>query len=348
MMRVPRKGRRSTMAGMLTGAAVLALALVHGTAAVSAAGTALPAEDPDSEGRLLVLNKHDNNLMVLDVPSYRLLATVAVGEEPHEVAATPDGRKAYVANARGRSISVVDLRGYKVARMIRSESLSFPHGLQVTPDGRHLLVTSEGSGRLFLIDAARDVILRSVTTSQKRAHMVAILRGGRRAYVANVASDSLTVLALPDLRIVRNLKVGSGPEGIAASPNGRWIVTALQGTDQVAIVDAGSHEVMARLPTGRTPIRVAITPNSFTALVANRTSDDVSIIDLLGRRVKTTVRVGKRPGGLVTDARGSRAYVCNNGSNSVSVISVSGSQVMSQIPVGAEPDGVAFVPRSRS
>jgi YVTN family beta-propeller protein len=346
-MRVERRDRWLTRAAIRAGAAILALALVHGAAAFDAAGTAAPGDDPESEGRLLVLNKRDNNLMVFDVPSYRLLATVAVGEEPHEVAATPDGRKAYVANARGRSISVVDLRGYKVARTIRSESLSSPHGLQVTPDGRHLLVTSEGSGRLFLIDTARDVIQRSVTTSQKRAHMVTILKGGRRAYVANVASDSLTVLTLPDLRIVKNFKVGQGPEGIAASANGRWIVTALQETDQVAIVDVAGNEVVARLPTGRTPIRVAITPNSFTALIANRASDDVSVIDLLGRRVKTTVGVGRRPGGLVTDARGSRAYVCNNGSNTVSVVSISGSQVMDQIPVGAEPDGIAFVPRGR-
>lgn len=306
------------------------------------------ADPAAPEGKLLVLNKHDDTLMVFEVPSHRRLATIKVGREPHEVAATPDGRKAYVANARGGSISVVNLKTYEVARTLRSENLSFPHGLEVTPDGRFLLLTSENSRRLFLIDAVRDAILKTTTTTQKRAHMVSILRGGRRACVANIGSDSVTLLSLPDMRILRHLQVGDGPEGIAATPNGRWILVALQGTDQVAILDASGGEVLARLPTGRTPVRVAVTPNSFTAFVSNRGSNDVTLLDILARRVKATVPVGRRPGGVVTDARGSRAYVCNNDSNTVSVVSIAGTEVTEEIEAGSHPDGIAFVPNRAS
>jgi YVTN family beta-propeller protein len=296
-----------------------------------------------SEGRLLVLNKHDDTLMVFDEPSHRLLATIKVGQEPHEVVATPDGRKAYVSNLKARSVSIVDLGTFKVVRTLRSETLDVPHGLAFTPDGRRLLLTSEGSRRLFLIDAARDVVQRSLTTNQARAHMVAMGQGGKRAFVANVGSNSITVLKLPELRVARHIKVGAGPEGIAATPNGRWVLVALQGTDQVAIVDAGDGQVLGRLPTGRTPIRIAVVPRSSLALVSNRGSNDVTILDILERRVKTTVRVGDHPGGLTTNARGTRAYVCNNGSNSVSVVSLPGFEVTDEIAVGAHPDGIAFV-----
>lgn len=306
------------------------------------------AEDPGAppvEGRLLVLNKHDNSLMMIEVPSYRTLATIPVGREPHEVAATPDGRKAYVTNVKDRTVSVVDLEGRRVARTIKSDRFDFPHGVDTTPDGRHVVVTSEGSRRFFLIDATRDVILRSLTTTQARAHMVAVLAGGRRAYAANIDSDTVTILRLPDLRVVRHLPVGDGPEGIGAAPNGKWVLVALQRADQVAILDAGGGSVLARLPAGRTPIRVAVTPNSFTALVTNRASNDVTVLDVLARRVKATVRVGQRPGGVTTNAAGTRAYVCNNGSNTVSVISIPGFEVVHTLPVGAHPDGIDFVPR---
>ncbi len=323
-----------------------------GTAAVLAVlaclpGGGFPAQDEAirSEGRLLVLNKHDDTLMVFDVPSYEKLATIPVGREPHEVAATPDGRKAYTSNVRDKSLSVVDLKAARVSRTLRPDRLDFPHGLAVTPDGRHLIATSEGSRRLFLIDVAKDVVLRSVTTTQSRAHMAVALAGGKRACVTNVGSDSVSLLRIPELRITKNVPVGNEPEGIAATPNGRWIVVALQGSDQAAILDAGSGAVLARLPTGRTPIRVSVTPNSFTALVPNRGSDDVTVLDVLARRVKSTVRVGRRPGGVVTDAAGARAYVCNNDSNTVSVLSIPGLEVTRTIPVGAHPDGIAFVPR---
>jgi YVTN family beta-propeller protein len=306
------------------------------------------AQDPGaipSEGRLLVLSKGEDSLMVLDVPSYKRLAIIPVGKEPHEVVATPDGRKAYVSNARDKTVSVVDLAALRVARTLRSDRFDSPHGLAMTSDGRYLLLTSEGSRRLFLIDAARDVVLRSVTTTQARAHMVVVLKGGKKAFVANVDSDSVTLVRLPDLRIVKHVPVGDGPEGIAATPNGKWVLTALQKTDQIAILDAGSGAVLARMPTGQTPIRLAVTPNSFTALVTNRASNDVTVLDVLARRVKTTVPVGRRPGGVTTDASGSRAYVCNSDSNTVSVISIPGFEVAQTIPVGAQPDGIAFVPR---
>jgi YVTN family beta-propeller protein len=335
-------GKRARSRGAWQAAVLAAIACL----ASPAGRPALAQEDATaSEGRLLVLNKHDNTLMVFDVPSYERLATIPVGREPHEVAATPDGRKAYVSNVRDKTVSVVDLKAGRVVKTLRSDRLEFPHGLDVTPDGRHLVATSEGSRRLFLIDVARNVVLRSVTTTQARAHMVVVLAGGKRACVTNVGSDSVTLLKLPELRILKNVAVGDGPEGIAATSNGRWIVVALQGSDQVAILDAGTGAVLARLPTGRTPIRVAVTPNSFTALVSNRGSNDVTVLDVLARRVKTTVPVGRRPGGVATNPSGSRAYVCNNDSNTVSVLTIPGFEVARTIPVGTHPDGIAFVPR---
>jgi YVTN family beta-propeller protein len=327
----------------------IALAALSLVAALipSGPGSAVAAQEPEerpAEGRLLVLNKSDNTLMVFEVPSYRRLSTIPVGTEPHEVVAAPDGRKAYVSNVRDRTVSVIDLTTQRLARTVRSEHLVTPHGLAVTPDGRHLLLTSEGSRRFFLIDAGRDVILRSVTTTQERAHMVAVLAGGRKAFAANIDSDTVTFLKLPELRIVKHVRVGDGPEGIAATPNGKWVLVALQGADQVAILDPGSGAVLARLPTGRVPVRVAVTPNSFTALVSNRASNDVTVLDVLERRVKTTVRVGQKPGGIVTNDTGTRAYVCNNDSNTVSVLSVPGFEVVDTIEAGAQPDGIAFVP----
>ena len=245
---------------------------------------------------------------------------------------------------RDRSLSVVDLKAYKVVKTIRSPMFDYPHGLGITADGRRLLLTSEGSHRLVLIDTARDVVLRTLTTNQQGSHMVTLLKGDRRAYVANRKSDTISEISVPDLKIVRNLKVGAGPEGIASTANGRWLLVALQGSDQLAILHNESREPVARVPTGATPVRVAVTPNSFTALVSNRASNDVTVIDLLERRVKATVRVGLSPGGIVSNAQGTRAYVCNNGSNSVSVISIAGGEVTETLPAGAGPDGVAFVP----
>lgn len=327
-------------------AAVLCLSFVRASAKEATPEPPSPGAPPhhESEGRLLVVNKGDDSLMVFDVPSHTLVATVPVDPEPHEVAVTPDGRKAYVSCVRGKSLSVVDLKRYKVTATLKPDRVDYPHGMAVTPDGRRLLLTGEGSRRLYLIDTARDVVERAVTTSQAGSHMVVMAKEGRRAWIANRDSESLSLYELPTLRLLKTVKAGPGPEGIALSPNGRWVVTALQRAGQVAIIDAGQGHVVTRLPAGQTPIRVAFPPKGLIALVSNRDSDDLTVIDLAARQVLKTVPVGRRPGGLTTNQRGTRAYISNTASGTVSIVALPGYEVTGTIDVGKNPDGIAFVP----
>lgn len=302
-----------------------------------------PALQPIAD-RLLVLNKLDDNLMVFEAPNRQPIATLTVGDEPHEIAVTPDGRKAYVSNVGDRSITVIDLESLGTRGTIRPARADFPHGLAITPDGELLVLTSERSHRLYLIETRRDVLLRSVTSTQEGMHMVAMPARGRRAYVSNRGSDSISFINVKRLSFEKHVPVGPGPEGIAVTPDGRLLLVALQRADEVVILKQGSGAVLARLPTGRTPVRVAITPDSRTAVIANRDSDNLTIIDLEERTVRGTVPVGDAPGGIVTTPTNDTVYVCNNGSNSVSIVSVTDLRVTGELTVGAHPDGIAFVP----
>lgn len=328
---------------------IVPLALLCGVLAgvtIRAASEATQPAEPvrGSEGRLLVLNKEDDTLMVFDEPTHKRLATVKVGDEPHEVAVTPDGRKAYVANVHDRTISVVDLKTYGVVATLRPEHADYPHGMAISPDGSRLYLTSEGSHRLYVIDTVRDVVERSITISQAGSHLIALTRVGHRGWVANRGSDSVSLFDLPSLRVLKTIKVGPGPEGIAASANGRWVVVALQKAGQVAILDASKAELITRLPAGQVPIRVACAPQMPVALVSNRASDDVTVLDLAARQVVTTVQVGRRPGGVTFNDRGTRAYVANGESKSVTVFTVPGYERTAEIETGAGPDGIAYVP----
>ena len=315
------------------------LALLAGLAATA------PAQDlPETEGRLLVLNQGAENLMVFEVPSHRLLATIPLGHDPREVAATPDGRKAYVSIRGSQGVAVIDLDSYKVVKMIGAAGFQAPQGLVVTADARWLLVTSEGNRRLILVDARRDVVARSLTTPQHGGHCIAIGENGRQAYVANRESDTVSVVRLPELKLQRSIKVGPDPEGIAVAPNGRFVVVALQGSGQAALMDTSTDQVAARLPVGQAPVRVTFAPRSFTALMVNRDSDDLTVLDVLSRKITKTIRVGRRPIGVVTNPRGSRGYVANSESGTVSVFSIPGYEVKEEIRVGARPVGLVFVP----
>src|SRR5579859_4704142 len=84
---------------------------------------------------LLVLNKEDATLVMIDPASGKILGTVATGEGPHEVAT--DGKLAFVGNygtgpAPGKTISVIDLASKKELHRVDVTPLQRPHGVFVS------------------------------------------------------------------------------------------------------------------------------------------------------------------------------------------------------------------------
>src|SRR5215510_5902640 len=79
---------------------------------------------PRSEqGALLVLNKSESTLAIVDPATLKVLARVPTGEAPHEVAASEDGRFAFVSNygtgdRPGNTISVIDIAARKELKRV--------------------------------------------------------------------------------------------------------------------------------------------------------------------------------------------------------------------------------------
>ena len=134
-----------------TGAACLAV--LFGTATATLAQT-IPSP------ALLVLNKTDATLAILEPASGKLAGRVPTGEGPHEVAVSADGKLAFVANyggqAPGNTISVIDLASQRELRRFDVSPLRRPHGLYVA-EGK-LFFTAEVNRAIARYDPATDKI----------------------------------------------------------------------------------------------------------------------------------------------------------------------------------------------
>src|SRR5687767_9777242 len=96
---------------------------------------------------LLVLNKTDATLAIVEPASGKTIATVPTGPGPHEVAVSGDGRLAFVtnygANAPGSTLSVIDIAARREVRRVDLGDLRRPHGVAVV-DGK-VLFTAEAN-----------------------------------------------------------------------------------------------------------------------------------------------------------------------------------------------------------
>gem|GEM_PF-228429 len=307
----------------------------------------MPAESTGS--LLIVLNKSDHTAMLIRPDTKEVLAILPTGRGPHEVAVSPDGRWAYVADygtrdAPGHTLTVLDLIGRKVHRTIDLSPFRRPHGLAVLPDGR-VAVTCEENQALVVVEPKAGRVDFSVSTDQRVSHMVVVTPDGSRAFVANIGDGSVTVIDLKKRARLVTVPVDAGTEGIDRSPDGRFVYVANRVADTIAAIDAESFRVLRKAPTCKFPIRIRALPDGRSLLVSCAQANQVALHDATTLELLRTLDVGSVPIGSVVEPSGRRAYVAFSGDDRVGVIDLSTWQVVDTISTGDEPDGMALTGR---
>ena len=172
---------------------------------------------------------------------------------------------------------------------------------------------------------------------------------GPFAYVANTESNTVSVIQIPTSSVVNTVPVGSGPWGVAVSPDQTQVYVSNNQGNNVSVIDAASSNVVTTIPVQSSPFGVAFTPDGTSVYVVNGSSNSVSVIDTASQTVVATVPVQSSPVGvaMARTSNGTFAYVTNSASNTVSVIAVRSSPTVAKtIPVGSGPRWVAVSPNS--
>jgi len=303
-----------------------------------------------SSARLLVLNKEEATLAIVDPATGRVLGRVSTGDGPHELAVSTDGKFAFASNygtgaAPGHTISMIDLSAQKEARRIDVAPLSRPHGLAFA--GGKLYFTAEANKKIARYDPAADKIDWQFETGQNTTHMVLPTKDLRTIFTSNIGADNVSAVqqAGDGTWTQVLIPVGKGPEGIDLSPTGHEVWSAHSRDGGVSIIDVASKKVIRTIDAGtKRSNRVKLTADGKFALISDLDAGDLVVVDAVARTVVKRMPLGKQPEGILIAPDGSRAYVAVNGDNNVAVIDLKTWRVLSRIPTGRGPDGLAWVP----
>lgn len=328
--------------------------------ALLAAGWAAPA----GAGTLLVANKSDATLSLVDVDTRNVRATLPTGPGPHEVAVSPDGRLALVANyggaEGGSTLTVVELPAARVARTLDLAPHRRPHGVVVLPGGERALVTAEESAALLVVDLARGIVERALPTGARVSHMVAASADGRSAYVANIASGSISAFDLASGVRRAEVATGRGAEGLALTPDGRELWVTNRDDDTVSVVDTAALRVVATLPAPLFPIRAEATPDGRRILVSCAGSGDLALFSRGERKLERRIELPTAPGptagklfggrfgsssvpiGIEIAPDGRRAWIAHATADVVSEVDLERFAKTGELRAGREPDGMGY------
>ena len=301
-----------------------------------------------SAPRLVVLNKDDATLVVVDTSTGKILGRVAVGEAPHEAAVSTDGKLAFAANygsqTPGATISVVDLGTMNELHRVDISPLRRPHGLYFH-DGR-LYFTAETNRLIGRYDPATDKVDWLMGTGLTGTHMIWVSPDGARIATANIGSNAIGIFERSQNQqwsfIV--VPVGRGPEGFDVSPDGRELWAAHSQDGGVSIVDLATKKVSTTFDAQtKRSNRLKFTPDGKHVLISDLDSGDLVVIDAASHQIARRIALGKSPEGVLVDPDGSRAFVAVTGENSIAVIDLKTWSVTSRIQPGRGPDGMALV-----
>lgn len=349
------------------------LALVClGTAALHAASTPANA--------LLVLEKAQNTLVVVDPVNLTIVARVPVGNDPHEVAVSEDGKTAYISNySGGNTIAVVDLVAQKPLAPIDLGALRSPHGLEFV-NGK-LYFTAEGAKVVGRYDPATQKIDWVIGTGQNRTHMVTVSKDLKTVFTSNVSSATISIIeqtaaqgrgpggpggapppgrgpggpggpgrggppggGTPDW-MVTNIPVGHGSEGFDLTPDGKelWIANAQDST--ISVLDVATKKVVATIPSTKAANRLKITLDGKYAFVSDLDGNDLLVIDAATRKEFKKIPLPSSSEGLLMAPGGQTVYTTLNSRDAVAVIDLKTMTMTGEVKTGRGPDGLAWAAR---
>jgi len=152
-------------------------------------------------------------------PSDPMAGHAAATTKPTWVQTHPTKPVAYVALNGAHQVVEVDLKKWAIVR--RFPTGRAPYNLEVTPDGKLLVVTYKGARSVGVIELATGRELARIETSRKVPHGVVIPPDGRFAFITceGIGGESGTVDAL-DLKTLK--RVATAEVGLQASGLALW------------------------------------------------------------------------------------------------------------------------------
>ncbi|HZT41101.1 MAG TPA: alkaline phosphatase family protein [Chthonomonadaceae bacterium] len=143
-----------------------------------------------------------------------------------------------------------------------------PYGVAVSPDGQEIAVSNWGDKSVSLLSAARFTEGFRIPVGAHPNALVYAPDG--RLFVANAGSNSVSVISngsvVETIQTALDPKapVGSTPDALALTPDGKRLFVANADNNDVAVVDisnARESRVLGFIPTGWYPSALAVSPD---------------------------------------------------------------------------------------
>jgi YVTN family beta-propeller protein len=227
---------------------------------------------------LAIVNQKQHTVILTDPAAKKVLATITVGVNGHEIAASPDNRLLYVPiysntgvgkpGTNGQTIDIIDVASRKLVHTIDLGSPTRPHRALFGPNG-NLYVSAELHNAIDIIDPHTQTLIGEIPTGQPESHMFAITPDGRRIYTANVGPGTVSVIDVPARKVLKIIPLTKTVQRMALSNDGRWAFTSDETEPRIAVIDTRTNTLSRWVPVTGIPYTTQPTADGRYLLVSS-------------------------------------------------------------------------------
>lgn len=309
------------------------------------------------QGLLLVANKGDNSVGIIDPVAGKQIAEIPEGGVTgHELTTSRDGKLAYVPiygnsgvgqpGTDGSNMVVIDIAGRKVVGSLDFGKGVRPHLPVLGPQNGLLYVSTELEKAITIIDPATLKIVGSVPTGEEQSHMFAITHDGHRAYTANVGPGTVSALDLDARKVIAIIPVSPQVQRISLSADDKFAFTSDVTKPRLAVIDTTTNKLKSWVPLPGLGYGSAATADGKWLIIALPPMNQVAAVDLKTMKVAHTVDVGMRTQEVLLAPDGKMAYVSCDQAGKVAAINLTNWKLERVIDAGKGADGLAWAATS--
>ncbi|MCX6439366.1 MAG: YncE family protein [Actinobacteria bacterium] len=178
--------------------------------------------------------------------------------------------------------------------------------------------------------------------------VVEVTPDNKYVLVSNWCSYDLKIISVDSQMVVKTIKIGRYPRGIAVSNDSKFAYVAEMGGNRIHVIDLEDFSV-SYIPIGSNPRAIVLSPDNSTMYVTMNLSGKVASWDLVNKKAGKSVRTGNAARSLAISSDGTALFVVNFVSDTISKVRASDMKVIQNIKVCNEPIGITYdSPTSRT
>jgi len=256
---------------------------------------------------------------------------------------------AYVSNEKGNTVTVIDTDKFEAVKTIKVGQR--PRGIDVTGDGKFVLVAVGDDDTIQMIDTKTDEIVGTLPSGPDPELFVQDPTG-KLLYVANENDNAVTIIDLEKRTRLGDVQVGVEPEGMGVSPDGKILVNTSETTNMAHFIDTATHQIVANVLVDARPRFAQFKDDGSELWVSSEIGGTVSVIDPVKHEVKKKIAFsipGMRaeaiqPVGINITRNGKTGFVALGPANRIAVVDGTTHQVQRYLLVGQRVWHMALTP----